>query len=419
MAANTLPLLVLLAPSDPVPRALPTQGEWFRLESMMCPGSTLNTIHAEHRDARFTLWHDHHDNSLFKLESPAAGAFTRIVPKHAQECALNVCAAGGHGADVCLWDDRPAHGHFKLVPAGSTGGGEGSTLNAGTVEASQRHTTPPPCRRRVDINGALRWHWITFVTMLGSYVSAMVQGALSFPSSYLVAVMSAATTWVLIFIPLLNMHCANQHGVDHFLQKCHCYGIFFGCLTCVTCLVCMIGVIVHVIEEVPFAWMHPFWFLTFVNAFASSANLVAKIRKHMSRPKPPAPTAATAPPDVQAVEIPERNEEDDNVMQASSHISRGVDFASQWWGGASKTVASEAEVGEAARELATEVEVAVEIANPQTLAEHAAFLRQQLGLRGNLREVVHGAAAQLGIPSEGVPLTQLAKTCAYKVDTAC
>ena len=40
-----------------------------------------------------------------------------------------------------------------------------------------------------------------------------------------------------------------------------------------------------------------------------------------------------------------------------------------------------------------EVEAADGITSPQTLAEQAAFLRQQLGLHGNLKEVVHGAAA--------------------------
>ena len=109
----------LTSSDSSLPASLPTraQGEWFRLESKMCPGSTLNTIHAEHRDARFTLWHDKHENSLYKLENSQAGAFTRIVPKHAQECALTVYAAGGHGTDICLWDDRPTHGHFQFVAA--------------------------------------------------------------------------------------------------------------------------------------------------------------------------------------------------------------------------------------------------------------------------------------------------------------
>ena len=115
-------------------RKVDVQGEWFRLESKMCPGSTLNVIHAEHRDARLTLWHDHHAHSLFKLENPREGAFTRIVPQHAQECALNVYGAGGHGTDICLWDDRPAHGHFQLVPAGAlerAKGGEAGEAAAG------------------------------------------------------------------------------------------------------------------------------------------------------------------------------------------------------------------------------------------------------------------------------------------------
>ena len=122
-------------------RKVDVQGEWFRLENKMAPGSTLNVIHAEHRDARVTLWHDHHPNSLFRLEDATPGAFSRIVPQHAPHCALNVYGAGGHGTDLCLWDDSVSHGRFKLVPVGggaqaggagpSRRGGGGSTVRVG------------------------------------------------------------------------------------------------------------------------------------------------------------------------------------------------------------------------------------------------------------------------------------------------
>ena len=48
---------------------------------------------------------------------------------------------------------------------------------------------------------------------------------------------------------------------------------------------------------------------------------------------------------------------------------------------------------------------------PTTLAEQVEVLKSQLGLSGNMHDVIHQAAAQLGVDPGSKPLTEIAKEC--------
>ena len=44
-----------------------------------------------------------------------------------------------------------------------------------------------------------------------------------------------------------------------------------------------------------------------------------------------------------------------------------------------------------------------------------AVFKQELGLEGNIHNVIHQAAEQLGVPAKGQPLTVLATLCMEKL----
>jgi len=103
---------------DSLWRKVDRDGQWFRLEPKSHPGSTLNVIMAKHRDARLTLWHDHHENSLF-CHKAYDGEHMSLVPKHAPECALH--GGDGAGAELSL-QLGTAHGALlRLEPEGGGG----------------------------------------------------------------------------------------------------------------------------------------------------------------------------------------------------------------------------------------------------------------------------------------------------------